>query len=341
MIPPGRSIPTRVDQGPQDLRRDLRGMSSRAGQRPRVRYAVSGQEFLDLASFAKGRRRPCAGRGPEGRGRNGHRSGPGPCPDAAYGQGAGFSRSRSGARSCQAWGCSDVPASTSADMPFAIALMIIVEKTSEKWMEDHHLTDEQKQALWRSRKNCPNPGDAKETHYRARPLNGVWATAPYLHNGSVPSLYWMLKPAAERPKQFCMGTRDFDPQQVGFHVEPGEKPACRHGETLFCCGRFEGIADSRQQQSRPFAGGNAGARQTRRHRPPADRRRALRPDRIFEDAVGSSNESNGRPKLSLRSPEHSNQLERFRAKWKPVRVKKTRQTKTPEPGSDSSEPNRL
>ena len=131
------------------------------------------------------------------------------------------------------WGCSGVPASTSTDMSFAIALMIMVEKASDKWMEDHHLSDEQKQALWRSRKNCPNPGDAKQTHYRARPLNGVWATAPYLHNGSVPSLYWMLKPAAERPKQFCMGTRDFDPKQVGFHVEPGEKPACRHGETLF------------------------------------------------------------------------------------------------------------
>jgi hypothetical protein len=131
------------------------------------------------------------------------------------------------------WGCSGVPASTTTDMSFAIALMIMVEKASDKWMEDHKLTDDQKQALWRSRKNCPNPGDAKQTHYRARPLNGVWATAPYLHNGSVPSLYWMLKPAAERPKQFCMGTRDFDPQQVGFHVEPGEKAACRHGETLF------------------------------------------------------------------------------------------------------------
>jgi cytochrome c5 len=138
------------------------------------------------------------------------------------------------------WGCSGVPASSSTDMSFAIALMIMVEKASDKWMEDHHLTDEQKQALWRSRKNCPNPGNAKETHYRARPLNGVWATAPYLHNGSVPSLYWMLKPAAERPKQFCMGTRDFDPQQVGFRVEAGEEPACRHGETLFSAADSKG-----------------------------------------------------------------------------------------------------
>ena len=139
------------------------------------------------------------------------------------------------------WGCSGVPASTTTDISFAIALMIMVEKTSDKWMEDHKLTDDQKQALWRSRKNCPNPGDAKQTHYRARPLNGVWTTAPYLHNGSVPSLYWMLTPAAERPKQFCMGTRDFDPQQVGFHVDAGEKQSCRHGETLFSAVDSQGM----------------------------------------------------------------------------------------------------
>jgi RoxA-like, cytochrome c-like len=31
--------------------------------------------------------------------------------------------------------------------------------------------------------------------YKARPLNGIWATAPYLHNGSVPTLYDLLLPA--------------------------------------------------------------------------------------------------------------------------------------------------
>ena len=140
----------------------------------------------------------------------------------------------------KAWGCNDVPVTSTTDMPFALALMAVVDRTSRKWMDDHHLTDEQKQALWRSRKNCPNPGNAKQTHYRARPLNGVWATAPYLHNGSVPSLYWMFKPAAERPKQFCMGTRDFDPQQVGFRVEAGEKVACRRGETQFSAANSDG-----------------------------------------------------------------------------------------------------
>lgn len=131
------------------------------------------------------------------------------------------------------WKCDGVPPSASTDMSFAIALMIAVDKASQKWMKDRGLSAEEQNALWGPRKNCPNPGNANETHYRVRPLNGVWATAPYLHNGSVPSLYWMLRPARERPKQFCIGTRDFDPQQVGFRVEAGEKPACRHGETLF------------------------------------------------------------------------------------------------------------
>jgi hypothetical protein len=132
------------------------------------------------------------------------------------------------------WGCPNLPA-TSSEMSYALALMIAVDRTAEKWMDDHNIPTADRAKMWGTRKNCPNSGYAGEPlpYYRARPLNGVWATAPYLHNGSVPSLYWMLKPAAERPKQFCMGTRDFDPQQVGFHVEAGEKPSCRRGETLF------------------------------------------------------------------------------------------------------------
>jgi mono/diheme cytochrome c family protein len=139
----------------------------------------------------------------------------------------------------QVWGCPDMPAA-SADMPYALALMIAVDRTVRKWMDDHHVSEADRIAMWGKRANCPNPGNAKETHYRARPLNGVWATAPYLHNGSVPSLYWMLKPAAERPKQFCLGSRDFDPRQVGFRVMAGEKQTCAKGETLFSAESADG-----------------------------------------------------------------------------------------------------
>ena len=60
--------------------------------------------------------------------------------------------------------------------------------------------------------------------YKARSLNGIWATAPYLHNGSVPTLYDLLLPkklpgdpdAGEyRPDKFEVGSREFDPEKVG------------------------------------------------------------------------------------------------------------------------------
>lgn len=73
--------------------------------------------------------------------------------------------------------------------------------------------------------------------YKARPLNGIWATAPYLHNGSVPTLYDLLLPARvrnvwegtapppeptgpTRPEVFAVGSRQFDPARVGFVTSP-------------------------------------------------------------------------------------------------------------------------
>jgi cytochrome c peroxidase len=55
--------------------------------------------------------------------------------------------------------------------------------------------------------------------YKARPLNGIWATAPYLHNGSVPNLYEILLPAAQRSKTFTLGSREYDPVRVGYSMD--------------------------------------------------------------------------------------------------------------------------
>jgi hypothetical protein len=52
--------------------------------------------------------------------------------------------------------------------------------------------------------------------YRARPLAGLWATPPFLHNGSVPNLYQLLLPADQRDKTFYVGSREFDPKNVGY-----------------------------------------------------------------------------------------------------------------------------
>ncbi|MEQ1739599.1 MAG: di-heme-cytochrome C peroxidase, partial [Methyloglobulus sp.] len=58
--------------------------------------------------------------------------------------------------------------------------------------------------------------------YRARPLDGIWATAPYLHNGSVASLYELLLPSAERSQVFYVGNREFDPDNIGFKSRPSK-----------------------------------------------------------------------------------------------------------------------
>jgi len=62
---------------------------------------------------------------------------------------------------------------------------------------------------------------AIEFAYKARPLNGFWATAPYLHNGSVPNLDELLKPPAKRMAKFRAGSREFDPIRVGFVTDSG------------------------------------------------------------------------------------------------------------------------
>ncbi|HKP23809.1 MAG TPA: di-heme-cytochrome C peroxidase [Dongiaceae bacterium] len=56
--------------------------------------------------------------------------------------------------------------------------------------------------------------------YKARPLTGIWATPPYLHNGSVPTLYDLLLPPEQRPKSFFVGSREYDLKDLGFVTKP-------------------------------------------------------------------------------------------------------------------------
>jgi mono/diheme cytochrome c family protein len=86
----------------------------------------------------------------------------------------------------------------------AEATQFITTKIMERWdpKEASQLN------VWRAR-----------LQYIARPLPGVWATAPFLHNGSVPNLYQLLSPGSERDKSFCIGTFQFDPVTVGFSTK--------------------------------------------------------------------------------------------------------------------------
>ncbi|QDU75058.1 hypothetical protein Pan97_20790 [Bremerella volcania] len=56
--------------------------------------------------------------------------------------------------------------------------------------------------------------------YKSRPLNGVWATGPYLHNGSVRTLAELLKKPGDRAKTFHVGSIQLDTEGVGFIDDP-------------------------------------------------------------------------------------------------------------------------
>jgi hypothetical protein len=69
----------------------------------------------------------------------------------------------------------------------------------------------------------PTPGAAAASppakgSYEARVMQGIWAAAPYLHNGSVPTLVELLKPAAQRVTAFKIGPA-YDTVNVGLAVE--------------------------------------------------------------------------------------------------------------------------
>jgi mono/diheme cytochrome c family protein len=64
--------------------------------------------------------------------------------------------------------------------------------------------------------------------YVAAPLDGIWARAPYLHNGSVPTLEHLLLPASSRPKQFKRGSIRYDERKVGFAWESSITDANTH-----------------------------------------------------------------------------------------------------------------
>ena len=79
-----------------------------------------------------------------------------------------------------------------------------------------NLTPEQRLRAHGYKPFYPDPQDPAPAvpAYKANPAEGMWANAPYLHNGSVPNLYELLLPATQRSRQFFVG-RDFDPVRVG------------------------------------------------------------------------------------------------------------------------------
>lgn len=121
-------------------------------------------------------------------------------------------------------------------LPFAYAARDLITKIKEKAYEERGL-DAQAIAALEQRHIRRGPqwdptfratlldsekyADSKGRKvYRSKTLVGIWATAPYLHNGSVPTLYDLLKAVADRPVTFPTGQREYDPVKLGLQTNP-------------------------------------------------------------------------------------------------------------------------
>jgi hypothetical protein len=104
------------------------------------------------------------------------------------------------------------PYKDKAVVPTGVMFETLLRTVQAKAYSELKMTDVEEAELHGYR-GYPSP-PAPEGNYKAGPRDGVWATAPFLHNGSVPNLYEMLLPASQRTKKFYIG-REFDPVKVG------------------------------------------------------------------------------------------------------------------------------
>jgi hypothetical protein len=103
---------------------------------------------------------------------------------------------------------------------FGDALGDLVEKTVNYWygQQKPPILPADRDRMNGNRRN----GIQALLAYKVRPLDGVWATPPYLHNGSVPNIYALLSPVSERPPKFWLGNREYDPVNVGYRSDKFE-----------------------------------------------------------------------------------------------------------------------
>lgn len=110
-----------------------------------------------------------------------------------------------------------VPIKDSPHGLFAYSLGALVQEANDRWFANNPQVsrEERRVEYEKGMPNCLRAGNG----YKARPLNGVWATAPYLHNGSVPTIYDLLSPHEERPRFVQLGGIEFNTTDVGLVQE--------------------------------------------------------------------------------------------------------------------------
>lgn len=114
------------------------------------------------------------------------------------------------------------------ELPAAILFLNALKNFTQFELDRMHLSAQQQLKIQDGRASIAVPTTAQEvqavteqlTAYKTQPLAGIWATAPYLHNGSVPNLYQLLLPPEQRVKVFYVGSREYDPKHVGYESAP-------------------------------------------------------------------------------------------------------------------------
>ena len=120
-------------------------------------------------------------------------------------------------------------------LPMPEAIKLVTDKLLDEAKRDGSLAfpfDDFSDNKWETPRSPENGLPIKG--YMARPLVGIWATPPYLHNGSVPTLYDLLSPSKlpakvlkspqknvdkhVRPECFLTGDLEFDPINVGYRA---------------------------------------------------------------------------------------------------------------------------
>jgi hypothetical protein len=95
---------------------------------------------------------------------------------------------------------------------FGPALSQVVERSANRWYDANNVPPATRPVMNGNRaNNVQHP-----LRYKARPLNGVWATPPFLHNGSIRTVWDLLSPYRERPASFHLGSHDYDPVRLGY-----------------------------------------------------------------------------------------------------------------------------
>jgi hypothetical protein len=115
----------------------------------------------------------------------------------------------------------------------AAAAFEAIEAIKQQYYKTHNISPEV-QADWEGRDMRPMPAAFRSTLadadkypdskggrvYPAKPLAGIWATAPYLNNGSVANMWDLLTRPENRPKTFTLGSREYDTKSLGYRSTP-------------------------------------------------------------------------------------------------------------------------